>query len=260
MSHESVENSAKVVCHAGVSRKCVQKMWQVLFLSINIRVSISGSWVSSCFQNGFWMFLGFSMDCLWFFNDYLDVRHFFEIQTYPKSPKNVDLYYKWMTLQLSSGPRFNLTNKKLFPKPYRLQPKTVFMVCFWCFQLIPVGGHLVSEAKTNGVLRSPCTSGFWPVPAALMIPWRQHRRFWLGFWMEKFVFFLAPEFEKKNMKNQESQTASIEILQKSKSWMVMARHQADFFFVPHYTACHLNVESFSEEQSDALFTSTAAPD
>ena len=24
--------------------------------------------------------------------------------------------------------------------------------------------------------------------------------------------------------------------------------QADFFFVPHYTACHLNVETFSEEQ------------
>eukprot|EP00913_Durusdinium_trenchii_P034425 g32206.t1 len=31
--------------------------------------------------------------------------------------------------------------------------------------------------------------------------------------------------------------------------------EADFFFVPHYTACHLNVETFSEEDSNALFQS-----
>eukprot|EP00928_Gymnodinium_smaydae_P014308 TRINITY_DN15218_c0_g1_i3.p1 TRINITY_DN15218_c0_g1~~TRINITY_DN15218_c0_g1_i3.p1 ORF type:complete len:517 (-),score=80.81 TRINITY_DN15218_c0_g1_i3:131-1681(-) len=31
--------------------------------------------------------------------------------------------------------------------------------------------------------------------------------------------------------------------------------KADFFFVPHYTACHLNVETFTEAQSDALFSS-----
>ncbi|CAE8644132.1 unnamed protein product, partial [Polarella glacialis] len=30
--------------------------------------------------------------------------------------------------------------------------------------------------------------------------------------------------------------------------------KADFFFVPHYTACHLNVETFSESESDGLFT------
>eukprot|EP00434_Breviolum_minutum_P012333 symbB.v1.2.010868.t2/scaffold716.1/size187362/21 len=32
-------------------------------------------------------------------------------------------------------------------------------------------------------------------------------------------------------------------------------HEADFFFVPHYTACHLNVETFTEEESDSLFQS-----
>ncbi|CAE7289280.1 unnamed protein product [Symbiodinium microadriaticum] len=31
--------------------------------------------------------------------------------------------------------------------------------------------------------------------------------------------------------------------------------EADFFFVPHYTACHLNVETFTEAQSDELFKS-----
>lgn len=31
--------------------------------------------------------------------------------------------------------------------------------------------------------------------------------------------------------------------------------KADFFFVPHYTACHLNVESFTEEESERLFIS-----
>jgi len=31
--------------------------------------------------------------------------------------------------------------------------------------------------------------------------------------------------------------------------------EADFFFVPHYTACHLNVESFSEAESQLLFES-----
>lgn len=30
--------------------------------------------------------------------------------------------------------------------------------------------------------------------------------------------------------------------------------QADFFFVPHYTACHLNVETFTEAESNALFS------
>eukprot|EP00971_Amphidinium_carterae_P216471 4296985-Amphidinium_carterae.1 len=29
--------------------------------------------------------------------------------------------------------------------------------------------------------------------------------------------------------------------------------EADFFFVPHYTACHLNVDTFNESVSDALF-------
>ena len=31
--------------------------------------------------------------------------------------------------------------------------------------------------------------------------------------------------------------------------------EADFFFVPHYTACHLNVESVSEGESQRLFES-----
>jgi len=31
--------------------------------------------------------------------------------------------------------------------------------------------------------------------------------------------------------------------------------EADFFFVPHYTACHLNVKTFSEEESNAWFAS-----
>lgn len=31
--------------------------------------------------------------------------------------------------------------------------------------------------------------------------------------------------------------------------------EADFFFVPHYTACHLNVETFSEPESQGLFES-----
>ena len=31
--------------------------------------------------------------------------------------------------------------------------------------------------------------------------------------------------------------------------------EADFFFVPQYTACHLNVETFTEERSNDLFRS-----
>jgi len=31
--------------------------------------------------------------------------------------------------------------------------------------------------------------------------------------------------------------------------------EANFFFVPHYTACHLNVKTFEEDGSDALFSS-----
>ncbi|CAK0870545.1 unnamed protein product [Prorocentrum cordatum] len=31
--------------------------------------------------------------------------------------------------------------------------------------------------------------------------------------------------------------------------------EADFFFVPQYTACHLNLKTFSEEESNALFES-----
>jgi len=31
--------------------------------------------------------------------------------------------------------------------------------------------------------------------------------------------------------------------------------EADFFFVPQYTACHLNLKTFSEEKSNQLFTS-----